>query len=461
MSSTTPPEFAIFDPKLPLNSLLERYQQDKEYLEKLEAATEREDAWKQFSQAVCELIWKLLFDSSTPSAEQMNKAKALLKQHREDVSDSDYSIYNEWIYKVKEELLNRNLKEFFEKEIVHKLLGPCWSWSTEPPPGFVTYSPDGKEMFADFSEFDPSQSEWDLLDRYENAFYRKLTTFSDTEEYDEVWELFSQAVCDCIWKLLFEPGGQPGKEQMAKASALLKRYKEDATFQTPNFYNKWIYKFRDELLKQNLLDFWKNEVVAKELGPCWARDSDFYDDLEDPNPVEFYKHGGCEAAWLNEPDIEPKKDPKYKEEDLAGPLKPISLENAVEDFLLNIQIQIYMDHEDKEAFKRILEEAREVIWQLLFSEPTPTAEHLKMASELLKEYRNEASYRTPFDYNDWILKVRDELWKRRLNEFWQIIVRQKLGLCWFVDNVCFEDVADTKPVEYFKVGSELMKFYAM
>lgn len=86
---------------------------------------------------------------------------------------------------------------------------------------------------------------------------------------------------------------------------------------------------------------------------------------------------------------------------------------------------------------------------------------MKMASELLKEYRNEASYRTPFDYNDWILQVRDELWKRRLNEFWQIIVRQKLGLCWFVDNVCFEDVADTKPVEYYKVGSELMKFYAM
>ncbi|XP_075151268.1 uncharacterized protein LOC142225403 [Haematobia irritans] len=47
-----------------------------------------------------------------------------------------------------------------------------------------------------------------------------------------------------------------------------------------------------------MLDFWKNSLVAEELGPAWARDSDLYDDMDDPEPAAFYNYAGCVAPWL-------------------------------------------------------------------------------------------------------------------------------------------------------------------
>lgn len=101
---------------------------------------------------------------------------------------------------------------------------------------------------------------------------------------------------DIVWKLLFVPGSIT-KEDQTKIAEFLKNIKEDACFYDPITYNEWIIGVRDELMKRNMVDFWREHIVEKELGPCWARDSDFFDDMEDPTPREFYNYAGCEAPF--------------------------------------------------------------------------------------------------------------------------------------------------------------------
>lgn len=320
---------------------------------------------------------------------------------------------------------------------------------------------------VDFPEFDPNLSQNDLLKNYENAIDNKVDV--DSPDHGEIWEKFSQAVCGCVWKILFS-SKTPSKDQMDKSSALLKKYREDALFITPTFYNNWIYKFRDELLKKELLEFWKNEVVAKELGPIWAKDSDFFDKSDDPEPANFYKHAGCEAPWLKGE----KKKPIAPHLNLMSntaanvasnasttssspkSLKKISLENAMGDYKHNMEAQKDIDPDDEDAYKKIFTEVRDIIWQLLFAE-TLTADRSKNAANLLQEYKLDACFYSPYDYNDWICKVKDELCKRKYKEFWQIIVNEKLGLCWAKDSDYFDDMDDPKPMEFYKSGDELMK----
>lgn len=318
----------------------------------------------------------------------------------------------------------------------------------------------GEDTNIEFPEFDSSLSQEDLLKRYENAIDNKFDVDSpDTE----IWERLSHAVTDCIWKILFASKA-PGKAEMDKASALLKRYKEDAGFINPTFFNKWIYSLRDELLKKELLDFWKNEVVAKEMGPCWARDSDFFDKNDDPEPANFYKHAGCEAPWLKE-----KKKPTAPPLNLMctttstasssrpAVLKKIGMENPLQDYKDNMSAQKDIDCDDEQAYKKIFSEVRDIVWKLIFEENTLSAERSKKAANLLHEYKLDACFYSPYDYNDWIVKVRDELFKRQYFDFWQIIVHDKLGLCWAKDSDYFDDMEDPKPMEFYKSGDELMK----
>jgi len=38
-----------------------------------------------------------------------------------------------------------------------------------------------------------------------------------------------------------------------------------------------------------MLDIWENIIVKNQFGLLWARDCDFFDDMEDKEPLEFYK----------------------------------------------------------------------------------------------------------------------------------------------------------------------------
>uniref|UniRef100_A0A1I8PII1 Uncharacterized protein n=1 Tax=Stomoxys calcitrans TaxID=35570 RepID=A0A1I8PII1_STOCA len=325
-----------------------------------------------------------------------------------------------------------------------------------------------KKVSVDGNKFKPNLPLEELLKNFEDT----MTVLDpDDEDFEELWQEFSQTVCGCVSKILFD-SKSPKKCEMDKASALLKKYREEGLFMNPTFYNQWIYVFRDELLKKpELLDFWKNEVVAKELGPCWARDCDFFDDSEDPEPANFYRHAGCEPAWLKE-NKKPNAPPlnlmantcasgidssTSTDSGVAASLKKITKENALEDYKHNMVAQKNIDYDDEDAFKKIFQEARDVVWQLLFEESSLTAEKSKMAAALLQEYKKDACFFSPYDYNTWIEKVRDELFKRKYFDFWQIIVKEQLGLCWYKDSDYFDDSDDPKPLEFYKSGDELMK----
>ncbi|XP_073821283.1 uncharacterized protein [Musca autumnalis] len=315
-----------------------------------------------------------------------------------------------------------------------------------------------------FSEFNPSLPMEKLLHNYEEAMDSKIDV--DSDDHEVIWQKFSEAVTECIWKIVFNSKNLT-KDDADKSSALLKKYRDDALFINPTFYNKWIYTLRDELLKKDVLDFWKNEVVAKELGPLWARDCDFFDNRDDPEPAKFYEHAGCKAPWLNQP--KPASQPLNLFGNTAAAasptatagspktLKEISLENALADYKHNMKAQDDIDPDDEDAFKKIFADVRNIVWKLLFDESTLSEKKSKQAAELLLAYKKDACFQSPYDYNDWIPKVRDEIIKRKYVDFWKVIVDQELGLIWAKESDYFDDMEDPKIKEFYKFGDEKLK----
>lgn len=323
----------------------------------------------------------------------------------------------------------------------------------------------------EFANFDVKMSLTNPLPDYLKLMEEKLRpdVIIPAAVHNECWKKISAAARDTIWKMLFGDKNPP-KEKLQNAAELMKTLKEDSGFYQASDYNKWIVEVRDELLKRNMLEFWRDEVVKNELGPCWARDSDLFDDPNDPEPANFYKYANCEAPWLKEA----KKTEGVTAQNAAAllaaslpstdvpktdkTLRKISPENAVEDYKHNIDAQGDIDGDDEEAYSEIFAEARKMIWHFLFSEPTLSTENYKRADELLFAYKTDAVFYNPWDYNDWIPSVRDELLKRKYFDFWQnVVVKKELGLCWARDSDYFDDMEDPKPHEFYKVGEDYIK----
>lgn len=305
-----------------------------------------------------------------------------------------------------------------------------------------------------FSGFLPSLPKEKLLQNFEEA---KQKIDVDSEDHEEIWEEFSKAVTGCIWEIVFSTNISK-KEDSDKASALLKQYRDEALLIDPTFYNKWIYDFRNRF--SSLFDFWKNEMVAKELGPLWARDCDFFDKMDDPEPAKFYQLAGCEAPWLKEKKSEAEPLIPYDSAKTVvskASLKKITLDNALADYKNNMEAQNNIDRNDEEAFTKIFTEVREVLWKLLFDEPSLSEAKAKQAAELMLAYKIDACFQSPYQYNDWIVTVRDELIKRKFVDFWKIVVDQELGLIGAKESDYFDDMDDPKIPEFYKIGNEKLK----
>uniref|UniRef100_A0A1I8P6I6 Ku C-terminal domain-containing protein n=1 Tax=Stomoxys calcitrans TaxID=35570 RepID=A0A1I8P6I6_STOCA len=163
---------------------------------------------------------------------------------------------------------------------------------------------DDDEVPEDFADFDATLPLTDPVTTFKKLIDEKMFTdlFVPDHMKFEIWDKLDAAARDAIWKLLF------GEEaDLQQAGALLKNYKSRAVFFSPDNYNEWIVLVRDELLKREMFDFWKNTVVAEQLGPAWAADSDLYDDLDDPEPAAFYNFAGCKAAWLKSEEETPDR----------------------------------------------------------------------------------------------------------------------------------------------------------
>uniref|UniRef100_A0A1I8N9X9 Ku C-terminal domain-containing protein n=1 Tax=Musca domestica TaxID=7370 RepID=A0A1I8N9X9_MUSDO len=154
----------------------------------------------------------------------------------------------------------------------------------------------------DFGDFDATLSLTNPVEHYEQLMQEKMMTnlYVPDQMKEDIWFKIDAAARDAVWKLLFSEYANDeevgAKEKLA--ATLLEKHKRNAAYYCPSDYNEWVVKLRDELLRRERMEFWRTVVVAKELGPAWARDSDMYDDLSDPEPAAYYNYGGCRAAWL-------------------------------------------------------------------------------------------------------------------------------------------------------------------
>ncbi|KAH8377124.1 hypothetical protein KR093_003560, partial [Drosophila rubida] len=277
----------------------------------------------------------------------------------------------------------------------------------------------------------------------------------------------SSAARDVIWALLFDDSTDVNASQK-KAADLLEEYRNDACFYQPWPYNEWIVKVRDELLKRQMLEFWREQIVKNQLGPCWHRDSDLFDADDEP-PLEFYAHAGCcapfaasvKARALNKSssfEESPLSESERKicnEAALAGDFEAkINIESALADYQNLIKRYVLTtvlvpDEVQKSNIAKVSKVARETIWKLLF-EGTPAQAEFDKAAELLQEYKSDAGFYGPWEYNEWIVKLRDELLQRNMLDFWgQKIVAMELGPCCVRDSEFFE-CEDEVPLEFYK-----------
>lgn len=287
----------------------------------------------------------------------------------------------------------------------------------------------------------------------------------------ENFQKIASAARDVIWQLLFSSDDVTAESQQ-KAGDLLDEYKADASFYDPWPYNEWIVKLRDELLKRKLLDFWRDTVVKKQLGPCWSRDSDLFDSGDAP-PLEFYAQAGCVAPFAaslkaRAADAEAEKAAQ-SDEDIAeketsnaaaqtGNFEAkIGLEQPLSEYrdlmkryvLANVVVP---DEIHQESVKKIAKAARAAIWQLLF-EGTPTQVEFDKAAELLEEYKSDAGFYGPWEFNEWIVKLRDELLQREMLQFWgEKIVKMELGPCCSRDSDYFTGDDELPWDFYLKAG---------
>ncbi|XP_017075047.1 uncharacterized protein LOC108110199 [Drosophila eugracilis] len=277
---------------------------------------------------------------------------------------------------------------------------------------------------------------------------------------------------DVIWQLLFGEGNT-SQSNIEKATQLLEEYRGDACFYSPTPYNEWIVKLRDEVLKKELLDFWREVLLKKQLGPCWSRDSDLYDSDDTP-PLEFYAHAGCTAPFAaslkvravledqasqdQEGNAVPTTPGELSADDaaaLSGEFEALlTKERPLEEYrslmkrfvLTKI---IVPDNIHQASVKKVAAAARDIIWKLLF-DGTPSSENQDKAAELLQEYKGDAGFYGPADYNEWIVKLRDEVINKELINFWrEKMVKLELGPCCSRDSDYF-DYEDPLPLDFYE-----------
>lgn len=288
----------------------------------------------------------------------------------------------------------------------------------------------------------------------------------------ENFKKIAAAARGVTWQLLFSnEGGDATAESQQKAGDLLDEYKADASFYDPWPYNEWIVKLRDEVLKQNLLDFWRDTIVKKQLGPCWSRDSDLFDSNDAP-PLEFYAHAGCVAPFAaslkvraaSEAETAPATVDKAADDEsnnkaaISGNFEAkIDTKQPLSDYrdLMKRYILtsvVVPDDIHKKNVDKIAKAARAAIWKLLF-EGTPSQVEFDKAAELLEEYKSDAAFYGPWDFNEWIVKLRDELLQREMIEFWgEKIVKMELGPCCSRDSDYFSGDDDLPWEFYLKAG---------
>ncbi|XP_067625222.1 uncharacterized protein [Eurosta solidaginis] len=496
-----------------LETPLEDYQRlikEKVESEEIDDDDVMSNNFKAIASLAHQTVWKLLFESEFKTNEQQTKASNFLRKIKDDACFHDPYSYNNWITGVRDELLKRQMLDFWRNHMVEQELGPCWARDSDyfddmedpAPAAFYNFAgcvapfgqavgetptsaileipPSTIEDASDVtSDFEANISTATPLEDYEKLVKEKVESeqLAEDDAINNNFKKIATTARDVIWKLLFaeDPASE---EDTKKAGELLSRLKADACFYDPWSYNKWIGSVRDELLKRNMIDFWCSYIVGKELGPCWARDCDFFDDMDDPQPAEFYNQAGCVAPFGNKmyssgtvnflKRLNPQQIQKritmssaISSSDIGG---SISLETPLEDYQRLIKEKVESEEIDDDDvmsnnFKAIASLAHQTVWKLLFESEFKTNEQQTKASNFLRKIKDDACFHDPYSYNNWITGVRDELLKRQMLDFWRNhMVEQELGPCWARDSDYFDDMEDPAPAAFYNFAGCVAPF---
>ncbi|XP_055854308.1 uncharacterized protein LOC129918030 [Episyrphus balteatus] len=319
------------------------------------------------------------------------------------------------------------------------------------------------------------------LEDYENNWAEHLCDI-DFEERDKIFHKFYNH----IWNLLFGPDATP--ETHIRAVQLLQRERCDASCFDPYIYNNWIRTVKDEIVKREMFDLWRNEFVKKRLGLLWVRDCDYFDDINDPEPEEFYNNTlhqlNPNPLILHAYDVIPKtrcevsvtflcllwfrvfreysvflRKTMSDNEESTGPTLKCEDFIITPDFTLEDYENNWAEHlcdidesNDFEERDKIFHKFYNHIWNLLFGPDATPETHIR-AVQLLQRERCDASFFDPFIYNDWIRTVKAEIVKREMFDLWRNeFVKKQLGLLWVRDCDYFDDINDPEPEEFYKLN---------
>ncbi|XP_037928468.1 uncharacterized protein LOC119662783 [Teleopsis dalmanni] len=356
----------VFEPVISLENPITDY---KRLMNTIMATDVEEEILKENYMKIAEVaqkcIWDLLFAESDTKTENEAKATELLKAHKYDSAFYCPWDYNEWIVIVRDELLSREMFQFWRNVIVKCELGPCWSRDSDcftgdnAPEEFYKFAgcvaPFSREAAAKLDDSNCAEtvletgsietqtsagakndSSTDTYidsntmsvedneslappDEVENDDFGliisletplkdftslilneiQLNDTASEEELEQKYKTIAEKAREIIWELIFIITPLT-EENQCKAIELLKEVKSNACSYGPAEYNNWIISLRDELLRLNMIEIWSEQIVKLELGPCWARDCDWFDDAEDYEVLDFYNHAGCEAPFKND-----------------------------------------------------------------------------------------------------------------------------------------------------------------
>ncbi|XP_055387332.1 uncharacterized protein LOC129615929 [Condylostylus longicornis] len=302
------------------------------------------------------------------------------------------------------------------------------------------------------------------VEDFEKLIKENVENCVDDDERISNFDKYSAEMRSVINKILFKTPPVP-KEKLL---ATFKTYRDEACFYNPYDYNDWIREIKSNLIERKMVDAWEEIIVKNQLGLLWARDCDFFDDIEDKEPIEFYKikndsDDSNKRIKLTSDKVDPQEtkncSPKSNDAKSTQNVKKDKVTSA--DHYLKLVKEkveeIDPDEENKKItiFDNLSKQIRDILKEAILN--SADLDYNKLARDI-KIYRDEACFYNPYDYNDWIVEIKNLILTRKMFSFWEkVIVKNELGLLWARDCDFFDDMEDEEPQKFYKIDSQTSK----
>ncbi|XP_037960560.1 uncharacterized protein LOC119689736 [Teleopsis dalmanni] len=218
-----------------------------------------------------------------------------------------------------------------------------------------------------------------------------------------------------IWRILFDTGKFENKDVLM-ACELIEAYRCDAATYGLQEYNKWLENLRNELVNRQMITIWEEHIVRKSLGP-----------------IEFGT--GIHNFHNSEQDCVEKFESVMSEEEITDFEAIIGTRTPLLDYQKLMEERVNVDFIISEDialanYKKISTAVRNTVWTLLFLEKTDRLNNEIKAADLMAANKLDAALFEPWEYNEWVFRLRNKLLDERKLRFWRTqMVRRQLGPC--------------------------------